>query len=187
MRFVTATILTLAMAGCADMAPRSSLARQQLHEAEELQARYASDLAAPSFAVLAGKIDLNQTYRRDTDPCAAVREDRVPTAEESVALRKWSEVREVYLARIEAVVMTEPAGTSHVKELASRFDAVMDNALRGQSVLISNLVDGHLTYCQFAQFDKAWTEDALKQSGALRHDLREVLGWEYFTSHRFPY
>lgn len=75
--------------------------------------------------------------------------------------------------------MTEPTGSSHVKDLTEQFHVVLDNALRGQSVLIDKLADGVLTYCQFAEVDKEWTDVTVKKTGKIRHDLLQVLLWEH--------
>jgi hypothetical protein len=157
---------------------------QQLSQARELEARYYAALSAPSFAIFADKIDLHEIYAPDKDPCAAIREDRIPTAEESVSLRQWAEMRASYEARILAVITTEPSGSSQTKSQVARLDALEDNGLRTQTVLISNLADGRLTYCQFATLDKALTQDIVRQAAALRRSMREERQMLYNITHR---
>ncbi len=186
MRLVAATIMLLALAGCADTTSRARLARQQLREAEAVEAIYDQALAAPSFALLADKVNLREVYHRGEAPCAAIKEDRLPTAEERVALRQWASLRQSYLVKLDDILLGEPSGSSHAKRLIAQFDVVTDNALRSQSVLIEKLADGDLTYCQFAEFDKEWTENTVRQIDAIRRELRQVAAWEYGTRGTAP-
>lgn len=175
MRLLAATILVLAVAGCSD-APSP---RQQMAQANALQRHYYSDIDSPAFAILAGKVDLHQTYHPSENPCTAIERDRVPTAEESVALKRWAALLEAYLAKLEAVLVTTPSGSLAVKQRVDQFYAVMDNGLRGQAVLISNLAEGRLSYCQFATQDKDLTEGVLQEASLLRAEVHREMRAEY--------
>lgn len=170
--------VTVTMTGCTDMTQRSTVAREQLRQAKALEQNYEEALEAPTFTILTGKVDLHQAFYPDKDPCAGVSEDRLPTAEERVALKHWSRLNDLYLDKFEAVTMIDFNGTSQFKEALDRFNAVMDNALRSQAVLISVLAEGRLTYCQFATEDKDLTENVVRETKALSGDLKDVMGLE---------
>jgi hypothetical protein len=176
--------LVLALAACGDTTPRARLNQEQELQIAELRARYLRDLAGPTYAGLAEEIDLKEEYRRKLDPCARIREDRVPTAEERIALKQWARLRETFFARYQDLTLREPPGSSQIKGLTDQLNAAMDNGLRAQSVLIANLAEGHLTYCQFATQDKLLTEGVLHEAIALRRDISATEDEEFSLSHR---
>jgi len=183
MRLAAPVILVLALAGCADSTPGYVVGQEQLRQVKMLQARYDSDLDSPSFASLAGKVDLHQIYLPGEDPCAGLIEDSFPTAQESVALKRWAHLHAAWIIQYETIAMEEPNGSSELKSVADLYDAVMDNGLRSQNVLISALAEGHLTYCQFATENKKLTEGFLKDAGSLARKFWQVRTEDYERSH----
>lgn len=183
MRLTAVTCLILALAGCADSTPGYVAAKEQAQAARELRTRYDADLDNPAFAILAGKVDLHQSYTAAENPCAGLGQDRYATAEERAALKQWAALRGAYVGRYEAIVMQEPDGSSQVKRAADEFDAVVDNGLRSQSVLISNLAEGRMTYCQFAAEDKDLTQGFLKEATTRKRVLLWTMSQDYALSH----
>jgi len=184
MRLLAAAILVLALAACADSKPAYVAAKENHRQLEALRERYDGDLDAPEFAGLAGMVNLRLIFPRDEDPCAAIGPDRLPNAEERVALRHWAALRESYLAKVEAIVMQEPDGSSQVKSATSQFDAVLDNGLRGQSAMVANLAEGRLTYCKFATEVKALTDELVREGGALQAKIWNARSLDWYLSHR---
>lgn len=183
MRLLAATILILTLTACADSKPGYIVAQEQDRQVKALRERYYADLGTPDFAGIAGRVNLHLTYPHDEDACAAIGPDRLPTAEERAALQRWAVLREAYLAKVEAIIMQEPNGSSQVKSAADQFDVVLDNGLRGQSALIANLAEGRMTYCQFATEAKALTEDLVRTAGALHAKIWQARKMDFTLSH----
>lgn len=183
MRLWVPIIPVLALAGCANSTPGYVVGQQQLRQVKELQARYDADLESSDFAILTGKVDLHQIYLAGEDPCAGLIEDRVPTAQESVALKKWARLHAAWIIQYETIAMEEPNGSSELKSVADNYDAVMDNGLRSQNVLISALADGRLSYCQFATENARLTKGFLTDAGSLARKFWEIRVEDYTRSH----
>lgn len=187
MRLLLTMTLVLAVAGCGDQPSRATLAQQQLVQVRQIQESYDRELKDPTFAVIDGKVNLQEAYRPSENPCVMADRDRPPTAEEGIALKRWADLHQRQLTKLEAVLLTAPEGSSALKESVDRFYAVMDNGLRSQLVLISSLAEGRISYCQFAVEDKNLTNGVLREAAALRSDVGREIQQESSLAHNWTF
>lgn len=164
----------LALAGCAQTSP-SYIARTDKQSEVRLRDEYNDDIAGPDFAVLAGKVDLTETFRHDQPACQGIAADAYPTPAESAALRRWTELRMGYFLGSEALQIRAAAVSEKATPTVHRYVSLLDDGLKRSTALISDLADGKMTYCQFAEADKALTESVIAEAGPLHAELDRLI------------
>ena len=171
--WIVGALLTLAMAGGASNENSAALiqAKAQLRQVSALQWRYREELHDSDLSILAGKVDVTETYRRGQPACLAD-SGSIPTVEERAALRRWADLRRSYLDRVLEITSAPlPVSDQRIVPLMAEYNEVLRDGARVGGVLIAALADGQMSYCQFAARDRDLTEAVLREGAALRTEI----------------
>ena len=165
--------LVLVLAGCADNT--SYLTRIDRIAETQMRADYRKDIAGPDFAVLNGRVDLTETLRKAAPACSSTAADTYPTPAESAALHRWIELRTGYFLGIEALQIRAAAVSEKAGPAVNRYVDILREGLKRSTALISDLADGKMTYCRFAEADQALTVSMIAEAGPLHAELVKIL------------
>jgi hypothetical protein len=166
---LTILCAALALAGCA-AGSDGYLARNDSLAEKRLRNDYRDDMEGPDFAALKGRVDLTETFHHDAPACLGLADGRATPAE-SAALRRWIELRTAYFLGTEALQIRAAAVSEKATPTVHLYLGVIDDGLKRTTALISDLADGKITYCQFAEADKAVTEQVIAEAAPLHAEL----------------
>jgi hypothetical protein len=171
----------LALPGCAGVPPSRAyvLMSDQMDE-KTLVTRYRTELDSGDIALLAGKINFNETYYRAAPACELLKADGYPTPAESAALRRWAELRTVYFEQFHTLELKTAAASDKVAPLARRYVDALEEDLQRSTALIAALADGKMTYCEFATRHKEAVIASSDRAMPLHRDMTAAMAEEHY-------
>jgi hypothetical protein len=180
--WIAAAGLVLALGGCAEV-PQShgyELLSAEL-DGQSQYVSYISELQSDDIALLRGKVNFREAYRRGGSPCQGLRAPTAyPTPEESVALRRWSAVRAAFFEQVDALELKTAETSDTVAPLARLYVAALEDELDYSTALIDGLAAGKMTYCQFATRQKEAILASHDQVALLRRNMVTAMIDDYY-------
>jgi len=168
--------LVLALAGCAGNPPSQSyLAVNSMLEATKMRAQYRADLESAEFAPIRARVDLAESFETGAPACRDASLDGHPTEEERAALRRWDELRTGYLIGLDALQVRTGENWHATGPVNWRISAALAKGRQDSARLIGDLIEGRITYCQFASRDRALPYVAARRTQPLVQDFAPIL------------
>lgn len=169
-------LAAIALSGCADM-NRSAGFNQELDQRNQqiaiLRHHYREEIQDPSLNSIREKVTLNESYLRHASPCAGAIDDSYPTPAEQATIRKWMGERNDFLTRLSALTAPVSAVSDRYRVMMANFDANKFAYAAQITQKITDLAEGRLTYCQFAEASQDINLQAHRNALAFRGQLSE--------------
>jgi hypothetical protein len=164
------------LAGCAANPPSQTyLAINSMLEAGKMRTQYRSDLDSADFAPIRGRVDLAESFERGLPACTEASLDGYPTPEEQTALRRWAELRTAYLIGLDALQVSAGETSRATAPVTWRISVALAKGRQDSTRMIADLIDGRLTYCQFATRDRNLPYVAERRTQPLIQDYDTIL------------
>ncbi|GEM_PF-3011689 len=168
--------LVLALAGCAGNPPSQSyLAVNSMLEAGKMRTQYRSDLDSAEFAPIRARVDLAESFERGLPACQDGTLDGYVTPDQQVALRRWEELRTAYLIGLDALEVHAGESSRATAPAFWRISAALAKGRQDSTRMINDLIEGRITYCQFAARDRNLPYVAARRTQPLVQDFTPIL------------
>ena len=176
MKKVLALGLAVALAGCADLNHDYAFRQENDHRVDDITAlrqTYRQQQLDHSYDVIRAKLTLSEEYDKHGSPCGGRISNATPSPEEQAALRRWTAQRAEFLVQLTALAQPVPDMPDRLKSMSENFDRMKFEEEAKVTMKLDDLSQGRITYCQFAEANKAINVEANKIAQGFRNQLRE--------------
>ncbi len=189
MKKILALGFAVALAGCADLNHDHAYRQendQRVDQITALRQTYRQQQLDHAYDVIRAKLTLSEEFDKHGTPCGGRISNSAPTADEQVALRRWIAQRGEFLTKLETLAKPVTYMPPRVKNLAENFDRMKFEEEAKITAKLDDLSQGRITYCQFAEANKAIDLEANKIAQGFRNQLSEERDLMFKDRFGFP-
>jgi Tfp pilus assembly protein PilP len=168
-------VFTLALAGCGTNhdADFHQALDQRVDEITDLRQHYRQATLDPSFDAIRDKVVLSESYRKVGPICSGSIDNSYPTPAEQAALRRWVAQRSDFLVKLAALTKPVKYESDRFTRMGERFDRLKFEEAAKVTAKLTDLSQGRLTYCEFANASREINREAHKTADAFISQIKE--------------